>query len=142
MFEICKHSCTLFQATNRNVTGCQFKWPYPGSGNGFVKSAGYGDCLFFRGEAIRGDKKDGFSCLAFENDPNDYSIQKHYQKINPIDRKSGMVHLRGGRKICWVLLKLAENGQIRTRVRQVRIEQDFSTSPSPGFKLEVPFYYL
>ena len=140
MLEMCKHSCTLLQATNRNVTGCQFKWPTADSQNGFVQSAGYGDCLFFKGETIRGDKKPGFSCLVFENDPNDYSIQKHYQKINPIDRKSGMIHVRGGRKICWVFLRLAENGQIRTRVRQVRIEEDLSGNP--GLKLEVPFSFI
>ena len=135
MLEMCKHFCTLLQATNRNVTGCQFRWPTADSQNGFVQSAGYGDCLFFKGEPIQGDKKPGFSCLVFENDPTDYSIQKHYQKINPIDRKSGMVHLRGGRKICWVLLRLAE--KIKTGVRQVRIEEDLSGSP--GLKLEVPF---
>ena len=138
MLEICKHSCTLFKATNRNVTGCQFKWPTADSQNGFVQSAGYEDCLFFKEEAIKGDRTSGFSCLVFENDPSDYSIQKHYQKINPIDRKSGMIHLRGGRKLCWVLLRLPENGQIRTRVRQVRIEEDLSGG-GPGFKLEVPF---
>ena len=93
--------------------------------------------MFFKGEVMKGDRTNGFSCLVFENDPSDYSIQKHYQKINPIDRKSGMINLRGGRKLCWVLLRLPENGQIRTEVRQVRIDEDFSDSP--GFKLEVPF---
>ena len=140
MLEMCKHSCTLFQATNRNITGCQFKWPTADSQNGLVHSAGYGDCLFFKGQAIEGDKMSGFSCLVFENDPTDYSIQKHYQKINPVDRKSGMIHLRGERRICWVLLRLPENEQMKTRVGQVRIEEDLSGSP--GLKLEVPFYFI
>ena len=51
--EICKEYCLRLKDINKNVTGCQFKYPYARiDADRYVESANYEDCVFFKGEEI------------------------------------------------------------------------------------------
>ena len=133
MREICKEHCLRLKDINKNVTGCQFKYPYARvDADRFVESANYEDCVFFKGEDIahlqdQGDTRGidpNFSCLVLDqylydintdgafvhvkiSEPTDDSIKKsEYTKINWVDRQTGHKFQRNYQNtISWVLLR-------------------------------------
>ena len=151
MAMICYEFCDKLQATNRNVTGCQYRGltdpnapDNPLYNDHIIETnADYGDCLFFKGEEIVPgdgqllDSSDNhkYTCLRFDKlNPADYSIKRNYRQIHPVDRKSG----KWGFKF-WVALRLPENDQIKTRLMQIRIEDNLSKRPN--LKIEVISFF-
>ena len=124
------------KAVNNKVTGCQFKrnrdfhWE-----DDIVPEPTYYDCIFFKDIQLTPAKDSHrdttFSCLVLTETPD----VNNYTQIRPISRETGFA-LVDEVPVSWLSLRLPENDQIKTRLRQVVIDKDLGNKP-PDFHLEV-----
>lgn len=142
MRDVCIEWCHRLKAVNRYVTGCQYRGKFKQVQQ--IKNGKYGDCLFFKGEdVVAGQIEDAeddrkYYCLSFtKSTPVDYSLTKHHRQIYPVDRAYNTRSDETGLdSSAWVLLRLPENDEIKTQVRQIRINLDRGILRE-GVRLEV-----
>ena len=134
MAEICKNSCLQLKSANNEVTGCQFKRNGDFREDEIVPESTYYDCMFFMGIELapaEDPQIDQTSWCWVLNGARDVNF---YNQIRQVSRKKGDL-VYNQLPVTWVLLRLPENDQIKTRVRQIVIDNDLSNKP--GLILEV-----
>ena len=132
--EICKNSCLQLKAINNRVTGCQFKRNWDYGDDEIVPESTYEDCRFYMGQPLFRAEDPHidplFWCLVLD-EARDVEA---YTQIHPVSKKIGHISFTGP-VTSWILLRLPENDEKSTRVRQVVIDDDLSNKP--GFLLQV-----